>query len=61
MDPKTEQKKVEDMTTAELGLAYGKLVEQVYRAQIQVNMIEAELKTRIDLQETDDVPCDNPE
>jgi hypothetical protein len=54
MDPKTEQKKIEDMNTAELGMAYGQYVEQVYRAQIQVNLLEKELMKRNVPEETED-------
>lgn len=41
-----ETKKVEDMSTAELGLAYGKTVERIYQQQIQCNVLEKELNCR---------------
>ena len=46
MEQKMEPKKVEDMSTAELGLAYGSLVEQIYKGQMQCNAVENELNKR---------------
>jgi hypothetical protein len=49
----SEQKKVEDLSTAELGLAYGKTVEKIYQMQMQAQAIEGELNTRREQKDED--------
>ncbi|MHC4649105.1 MAG: hypothetical protein ACYTBJ_26945 [Planctomycetota bacterium] len=59
-----QTKNVKDMTTAELGICYGKTIETVYKLQLQANTIENELNKRhepVYREEATDVPCDNPE